>query len=470
MSFTSLYYFPFLFIVVIAYNYMGRRKKLGFLLAVSWFVYGLFGLSHFIILLFVTATGYFCGKNIKKNQKRKKIILAIGIFIIVGMLICTKYINMFFSWSEALLVGLGQKITLGECNIILPVGISFYTFQSLSYMIDAYRGKEIENSFVKYALYISFFPQLVAGPVEQSGKLIPQFCSQRISRQDVGVGICYLLSGSIRKFVIADYMAIFVDEVYGNVTEQSGINLLTATVLFSVQIYCDFSGYTHIALGSARFFGIQLTENFDRPYLAVGCREFWKCWHITLTKWFTEYVYIPLGGSRKGNRRKYFNIMIVFLLSGLWHGADLTFICWGGFFGIWRILEEISVKVKQTEKITQGHKLVKRFATFSLVCLSWVLFRSKNMEEAMEVFRRIFTMNQSCPFILGKMEAAGIAVRIGILAVIPRIILDKEFRVDMNNGEIKSSYVAVILLFLIVISMLFIFDKGSGSGFIYFQF
>ena len=294
MSFTSLWYFPFLCVSAFIYYFVDIRLKPYFLLALSWFVYVLFGIPHFLLLLFVTLVSYLCGLLTEGREKGKAIVLAAGVTMIAGSLFYIKYLGMFLSLFRT--AGLfPAELTFSERNLILPAGISFYTFQSLSYMVDVYRGRKKESSFVKYALYISFFPQLVAGPIEQAGRLIPQLDGRRAKPEDFFAGCRYLMSGCVRKFVIADYMAGFVDRVYGNVVQQSGADLLLATVLFAIQIYCDFSGYTHLAIGSARFLGIRLTENFDRPYLAVGCRDFWKRWHITLTKWFGEYIYIPMA-------------------------------------------------------------------------------------------------------------------------------------------------------------------------------
>lgn len=472
MSFTSLWYFPFLCTAAAVYYALDTRLKSCFLLAVSWFVYALFGLPHFLLLLFVTVTGYLCGILTEGREKGKSLVLAAGVLIIAVVLFYYKYVDLFLS-----LIGTDgiflRELTFPERHVILPAGISFYTFQSLSYMIDVYRGRKKESSFVKYALYISFFPQLTAGPIEQAGRLIPQLEGRRAELEDFSVGSRYLLSGCVRKFVIADYMAGYVDLVYGNVMQHSGADLLLAAVLFSVQIYCDFSGYTHIAIGSARFLGIRLTENFDRPYLAVGCRDFWKRWHITLTKWFTEYLYIPMGGNRRGERRKYVNIMAVFLLSGLWHGANLTFLCWGAFFGIWRIAEEIAGKaVCRSNRKRTGNKnpaavWFKRFGTFSLVSLSWVIFRSRSVPEAAEALRRIFFLEGGTALAAGRMELAGAAIRIGILALLPGMLQSRE------KGEkevMRSCYTAAVMIFLTAVCMIFMFEHGGDSSFIYFQF
>lgn len=467
MSFTSLWYFPFLAGVAVIYYVLPGRPRRCFLLAASWFMYGLFGLPHFLLMVSVTLITYLAGRLAGTGKKGRKAALAVCIILVAGILFYFKYFDMFLSGVEFLGGVFGGELTFSERHVVLPAGISFYTFQSLAYVIDVYRGQAPEKNFARYALFLSFFPQLVAGPIEQASWLIPQLETGKAEREDVSAGIRYLLSGCVRKFVIADYMAGFVDEVYADPSGQSGAVLLLATVLFAIQIYCDFSGYTHIAIGSGRFLGIRLTENFDRPYLARGCRDFWKRWHITLTRWLTEYVYIPLGGNRKGEGRKYFNILIVFLLSGLWHGADMTFVLWGAFFGIWRIAEEKT-------GVRTG-----RAATFALVCLSWVFFRSRSVSEAFLVLQRIFTWADGGMLPAGAAELAGAALRIGILALLPRII-PESFCPEKKESAGQTGrctadpaskyYIATVLGFLTAVCLLAAFGSGGGSSFIYFQF
>lgn len=467
MSFTSLWYFPFLAGVAVIYYFLPGCPRRYFLLAVSWFMYGLFGLLHLLLMWAVTLITYLAGRLAGMGRKGRKPALVVCIILVAGILFYFKYFDMFFSGVEFLGGVFGKKLTFSERYMVLPVGISFYTFQSLSYVIDVYRGQVPEKNFANYALFLSFFPQLVAGPIEQASWLIPQLETGKAGREDISAGIRYLLSGCVRKFVIADYMAGIVDEVYANPSGQSGAALMLMTVFFAIQIYCDFSGYTHIAIGSGRFLGIRLTENFDRPYLARGCRDFWKRWHITLTRWLKEYVYIPLGGNRKGEGRKCFNIMVVFLLSGLWHGADMTFVLWGAFFGIWRIAEEKT-------GVRTG-----RAVTFALVCLSWVFFRSQSVPEAFLVLRRIFTWADGGALPVGVTELAGAALRIGILALIPRIIPEsfspeKTGRTGQTGkctaNPASKYYVVTVLGFLTAVCLLAAFGSGGGSSFIYFQF
>ena len=448
MSFTSLFYFPLLAVEALIFRFLPRRFRVCFLLLLSWWIYFLYGWLPFGILVCITLCSYVVGLVLVKQQK-EKVKKGIILFAVTAM---TAF--LFYAKKNGIVVGNKSMI---------PVGVSFYIFQALSYLLDSYHGGKAERSFQKYALYLGFFPQVVADPIEQADHLIPQFDWMEATKADISEGITYLLSGCMRKFVIADYMAQIADRIYGDVYSQGGMNLLLATFAFAIQIYGDFSGYTHIAIGSARLFGIRLTENFDRPYLATGCRDFWKRWHITLTQWFTRYLYLPLGG----NRNKYRNIMIVFLVSGLWHGTDLTFVCWGAYFGIWRIAEDLFMRKAAAWKVDRVPGQIslwgKRMLTFSLVCLSWIFFRSRNMTEACEVFRRIFSLTGGSGTGIGIAEGIGMIGRTGLLAGLPVILRQQE-------NEKKRYYRNAVLILLIVAGMLMNFRSGGDSSFIYFQF
>lgn len=448
MSFTSLGYFPFLAVTAFLFRFLPEKFHTGYLLVISWWIYFMYGWQHFLILVMITVFTYLTGWGIEKTgrQDRKKWLTAAAVFGMAGLLFYAKHSGIMF----------GSKV-------IVPVGISFYLFQAMSYLMDVYHGEAAEHSFVRYALYLSFFPQVVAGPIEQADHLLPQFGREKVTGEDRREAVTCLLSGCVRKFVIADGVAETVDRVYGNINGESGAALAMATVLFAIQIYGDFSGYTHIAIGSARLFGIRLTENFNRPYLATGCRDFWKRWHITLTQWLTRYVYIPLGGKQNKCR----NILIVFFISGLWHGTDLTFLCWGAYFGIWRIAEEFVQKYKKPRKNIRTESVieitVKRAATFLGVCVSWIFFRSRNMAEACEVFRKIVLLQNGSTRGIGAAEFLEAVVLIVLLGMLPVILRKQE-------DEKKRYYRNTVLVVLIVVSMLCHFANGADSSFIYFQF
>ncbi|MBQ7955063.1 MAG: MBOAT family protein [Lachnospiraceae bacterium] len=298
-----------------------------------------------------------------------------------------KYYNFFAGAIEILT---GNSISMYKSSLLLPVGISFYTFQALGYSIDVYKGPDNggvrhEKNFINYALFVSFFPQLVAGPIERSANLLPQFREKHnFSVENATEGLRIILVGMFKKIVIADMLALVVDKIFSTYTQLNGLTLLLGIFFFTIQIYCDFSGYSDVARGSALLFGFRLMENFKAPYMSTSIKEFWGKWHISLSTWFKDYVYIPLGGSRVGEGRKYINLMVIFLLSGIWHGANYTFILWGILHGIYRVIEEFVCKhIKIKFRILPG-KLVAIFKTafvFCMVMLFWTYFRADNLAQ-----------------------------------------------------------------------------------------
>lgn len=289
--------------------------------------------KYILLIVFSSLTSYLGALLIEKSQSiiAKKTILVFSISISLGCLIFFKYFN-FFSEEFVKIVSLfGIKYSPIMIDVILPVGISFYTFQTLSYVIDVYNGGECEKNFGKYSAFVSFFPQLVAGPIERSADLLPQIKKEHSFVYEEGTyGLKLMLWGFFKKVVIADTLAGYVDSVFDSSHEFKGFALVCATVMFAIQIYCDFSGYSDIARGTAKLFNINLLVNFNSPYLSKSFKEFWERWHISLSRWFKDYLYIPLGGNRKGKSRTYINLVITFMLSGLWHGANVTYIAWGG--------------------------------------------------------------------------------------------------------------------------------------------
>jgi len=353
------------------------------------------------------ATGLFLesvktkGWDATKKQRVKKLIMLFSFGINLGILFYFKYTNFALSLAGAVLQKFGLAVQIPAFDIILPVGISFYTFQALGYTMDVYRDDlYAEKNFIRYALYVSFFPQLVAGPIERSKNLLKQLASpKKFSFTSARDGLLLMLWGLFLKMVIADRVAIFVDTVYGDYSAFPGVYLILATMLFAVQIYCDFSGYSIIAKGAAEVMGIELMENFDAPYLSTSVAEFWRKWHISLTSWFKDYLYIPLGGSRKGKFRKYLNKMIVFVVSGLWHGASLSFVAWGGLNGLYQIAGEVLSPIRKKlnqrlclNEISIGHKLIRMIATFVLVDFSWIFFRADSLKESVAIIKSMVTV------------------------------------------------------------------------------
>lgn len=334
MNFNSYQFLLFFPIVVLFFFLIPEKCKNLWLLIASWFFYACWNVRFLSLLIIVTAVSHVAGIVIEQTQKKKRAFV-IGFICLCGMLIYFKY--RFFVMNNLVsilkLVGIEAAFQPAH-SLILPVGISFYTFQAAGYLIDVYRGEiKAERRFIDYALYIAFFSQLVAGPIERAEKMLGQLKQERkFEYERLREGILILLWGYFLKLVLADRIAIFVDAVYADYgITYPGFYMAAATVFFSIQIYCDFYGYSTIALGTAKILGIDLVENFNAPYLSTNVAEFWKNWHMSLTSWFRDYLYIPLGGDRRGKAQKYWNTMAVFLVSGLWHGASLAFVVWGGY-------------------------------------------------------------------------------------------------------------------------------------------
>lgn len=396
-SLSFLLFFPAVILVYYLIPYKAPQwvRNL-WLLVASYYFYMSWNVKYVVLLLFSTLVTYVAGLLLSqvKNRERvllKKALMAAGILANLAVLFFFKYFNFGANTFNILAEKLHIGLHINGLNLLLPVGISFYTFQALGYMIDVYRDPEkVEKNLLNYALFVSFFPQLVAGPIERSENLLPQLRKRNpFVYEEFCAGFQIMLYGYFLKLVIADRIAIFVDRVYGDVANVKGSYLLLASILFAFQIYCDFYGYSTIAVGAARVLGIQLMNNFESPYLAVSPTEFWRRWHISLSGWFRDYLYIPLGGNRKGRVRKYINTMIVFLVSGLWHGAEWSYVIWGGLNGLYQVVEGILGKSfrKKTNKVKS---ILATVITFILVDFSWIFFRSSDTATAFAVIKRIF--------------------------------------------------------------------------------
>jgi D-alanyl-lipoteichoic acid acyltransferase DltB (MBOAT superfamily) len=423
-----------------------------------------------------------------KQTRIKKLIVAASFVANLGILFYFKYINFALTTISKIFAKAHIELNVPVFDILLPVGISFYTFQALSYTMDVYRDEiYAEKNFLKYALFVSFFPQLVAGPIERSKNLLKQLAVPKpFCFEDAREGLLLMLWGFFLKMVMADRIAIFVDTVYGDFSTYSGMYLIVATILFAIQIYCDFAGYSTIAMGAAKVLRIDLTENFNAPYLATSVSDFWRRWHISLTSWFKDYLYIPLGGSRKGKVRKYINKLIVFLVSGLWHGASFSFVVWGGLNGLYQIIGEMLLPIRNKivsilhlNRKSLGHKLLNLVGTFILIDFSWIFFRASGMKESIEIIKSmIFTPN---PWVLfdGSLYSCGLddknfhLMLVGIL-----IMLFADF-CKMKGIKIREIILQQDYWFrwlFISLSILGILTFGKygpaydSANFIYFQF
>lgn len=402
MLFNSIDYLVFFPIVTLVYYLIPRKVRHVWLLAVSYYFYMCWNVKYVVLMAASTVITYLSGIGIEYvkgrdnvRRVRAKLIVAASFVSNLGILVLFKY----FAWILDNLNSIFHMSVSMPFSLILPVGISFYTFQALSYTCDVYRGDvEAEMNPVRYALFVSFFPQLVAGPIERTGRLLPQInglCENKVSMEKIRDGLCLMLYGMFLKIVIADRAAVLVDTIFDHYTDYGFVELALAAVLFAFQILCDFNGYTIIARGSAQVLGIRLSDNFQQPYLATSVHDFWRRWHISLTSWFTDYLYIPLGGSRKGQFRKLLNTMIVFLTSGLWHGASWHFVAWGMLHGIYQNVDTLLRAGKRGETDSRGKGglsgIVKIVGTFIFVDIAWVFFRANSCSAAVGFFRQMMT-------------------------------------------------------------------------------
>lgn len=478
MLFNSAGYIVFFTIVCLVYFILPKKLKRVFLLLASYFFYSCWNLKYSLLMLFSTVATYLTAiaMDMVGAKKKKKLYLGLCFFVNLAILFVFKYYSFTVNFINKILGIAALSIDMPVIDVLLPVGISFYTFQALGYIVDVYRGEiKAERNFINYALFVSFFPQLVAGPIERSKNLLTQIDTLGTRRyENLSKGLLYILWGFFLKLVIADRAAIFVNQVFDSYQGYSYIFLCYGALLFAVQIYCDFYSYSIIAKGSAKILGYDLMDNFKAPYLSASITEFWRLWHISLSTWFKDYLYIPLGGNRKGAFRKHLNVLIVFLVSGLWHGANYTFVLWGLIHGVFNILEDSFKGITKGIRDNFIYKNIRRLITFVVAVLSFVVFRSKNIGEAKAYLLGILkgqagTMDASIAFPYE--DTVILLIAIAILVVIDILIYNKVKLAD--NIERRSLIVRwPIYIFLLIATLIFgIYGPGySEAQFIYFQF
>jgi D-alanyl-lipoteichoic acid acyltransferase DltB (MBOAT superfamily) len=391
-----------------------------------------------------------------------------------------KYFNFFNTNLLVLGKALDLRYPVPVLNIILPIGLSFHTFQSLSYVIEVYRGRQkVERNLGIYALFVMFYPQLVAGPIERPGNLLNQFYEvHRFDYRRVTEGLKLMAWGMVKKVVVADRLAIFVNHVYGAPDAVDGIGLIVATVFFAFQIYCDFSGYSDIAIGAAQVMGFRLMKNFDRPYFAASVAEFWKRWHISLSTWFRDYVYIPLGGSRCGKGRWYANLLVTFTVSGLWHGANWTFVVWGALNGVYLVGSLITAGLRRRIITATGltaapalHHAIQVSLTFLLTCVAWVFFRANSLHDACNILSRMITDFTFSPNGLRGHELQATDMLIALLSIVALLLIESSqkrvrLREKIAGMPLLLRWGTYVALGLCILN----FGKFTDAKFIYFQF
>lgn len=498
MSFSSGTFLLFFPIVTIIYFLIPQKIKYIWLLVASYYFYMGWNAEYALLILTSTVITYFSGlvlegikkKNLIQEKKKRymKICVAVSMISNLGILGYFKYTQFLYDLARKVFALFDIQMVEHHFDILLPVGISFYTFQALSYTMDVYRDDVYaEKNFLKYALFVSFFPQLVAGPIERSKNLLVQINeNHKFDFVNLKTGFLTMLWGYFLKIVLADRIAVFVDTVYGNYEAYAGTYLVVATVLFAVQIYCDFNGYTMIARGAAKIMGFSLMENFDAPYLSTSVSDFWRRWHISLTSWFKDYLYIPLGGSRKGTLRKHINKMIVFLVSGLWHGASLSFVAWGGLNGLYQVLEEIlrpaigkAADFLKLKRDSICACIVKGFVTFVFVDFAWIFFRANSLKESLSVIKQMVTVYNPWILMDGSLYQCGLSEKsflfmlicIGILLVADickRKKIDLLLLYEEQDWLFQCVFVAVFVTFILIFGHYG--PAYDAANFIYFQF
>lgn len=495
MLFNTPQYIIFLPIVVIIYFFIPKKVRYIWLLAVSYYFYMQWNPLYVALLFLCTLITYVGGRiihslscsmvnsqeiTIQKIKKKQQICFVICIILNLCIL-------AYFKYSEFGLIYLNRLLRMMHINeiswnydIVLPVGISFYTLQALGYLIDIYRGEICaEKNFLRYALFVSFFPQLVAGPIERSKNLLVQLHEpHKFDYENLRKGLLLVLYGMFLKMVIADRAAIIVDTVYNNSAVYQGFYIIVATCFFSIQIYCDFYGYSTIARGSALIMGIHLMDNFNAPYFSRSVKEFWRRWHISLSGWFRDYLYIPLGGNRKGKVRKSLNLLMVFGVSGLWHGAALSYVLWGLINGVYQLIEDIIIGIKHLNS-RFSRRLLQTVVTFFLITFAWMLFRAGSLGNSYTMLINMFKLNNWTILFDGSLYELGVAknyMNVLVLSILALFIVDYYKYKERDVAELflkQGWWFRVSLIMLMIFTILLYGCYGEMydiQQFIYFQF
>lgn len=479
MLFNSLEFLVFYVVVTILFFVIPHKIRWFLLLAASCYFYAAFVPIYILILFFTIIIDYYAGIQIEKATTHRKKFLIISLIANVGILAFFKYFNFFIDNINSVSHFFGSGMSLPILKIILPIGLSFHTFQAMSYTIEVYRGNQkAEKHFGIYALYVMFYPQLVAGPIERPQNVLHQFHEKKeFSFENLWFGLRLMLWGLFKKVVIADRLSIFVDAVFDTPSDHNSFQLVIGALFFSIQIYCDFSGYSDMAIGAAKTMGFDLMTNFNRPYFATNIKQFWDRWHISLSSWFRDYVYIPLGGNRVGNSRLFLNFAIVFLLSGFWHGANWTFIIWGALHATYVLMNMFIYKKFNWFNIYQ-FKFYKPLAwafTFLLVAFAWIFFRASSLNNALDYISNMFiNTNKNYTISISNMKDGSFELLFGMRSyVIVLFCLLILFLVEFKLSPVfleKFRFINDILFCGIILLLVMFFGVFQKETFIYFQF
>lgn len=466
MLFNSQVFLVFFIIVFSLYwTIPNKQVKLQniLLLIASYVFYGWWDWRFLSLILFSTVVDYILGLKIAKSETKAKLYLMMSICTNLGLLAVFKYFNFFIESWVGFWALFGVEMSTGTLNIILPVGISFYTFQTMSYSIDIYR-KELEptKDFINFATFVSLFPQLVAGPIERASNLLPQLESERKwTHQRFVDGIFQISVGFFRKVVVADSIGSLIDGIYNTPDIHNSTSILMAVILYSFQIYFDFSGYSDIAIGTARILGFDFKRNFNLPYFSCSITEFWRRWHISLSTWLRDYLYIPLGGNRKGIVMQYRNLFITMLLGGLWHGSSWNFVVWGSIHGILLALE------KRFDLIPKNYRLLNNLVIFALVSFIWIFFRSLSFADSSIIIQKLFSADYGAPYIGSPNIIITVFYGLFLALCLDILLFKRNVSLEHFGTTLKPVFYVLSVTFIVINIILF---YSSASNFIYFQF
>ena len=494
MLFNSLEFLIFLPITFAVFWLTPNKWRWIPALIASYYFYMYWNPRLVSLILFTTLVSYVCGILVERNHdkpKLKKIILAATLVTSIGTLLFFKYFNFLYEAFFDVAVMLGANEPLGYFSIMLPVGISFYTFQTASYVIDVYKGDiPAEKHLGYFALFVTFFPQLVAGPIERPADLLPQLRAEKSIRKIDYVGAFrFMMVGFFKKIAVADAIGVIVNTTYENVAAATGLSSLVSTVLFAVQIYCDFSGYSDIAVGCAKLFGVNLIENFKTPYASRSIKEFWNRWHISLSRWLRDYIYFPLGGSRVKQARWVLNTFIVFFISGLWHGASYTFIVWGLLHAAYQVIGKYTLSARDNlwgrvikKSDSKIISVIRTVCTFLLVDFAWIFFRASSLTDAGLIIKRIFTDYSFTTEYMEKTASnlsLSLPIALYVLFAIALLVVSERMKYPQiaNNNTTSSKLTAslrfsayILMVWCVITVWIALQAADVGSSFIYFQF
>ena len=466
MLFNSLPYLIFFPTICIIYWMLPNKLRNTMLLLASYYFYMSWEPYYAVLIVFTSVTTWGCAILTDRSEEHKKMYITLCLIVNLLILFTFKYYNFAIDTLHSITGTIGFRLNIPYSSLLLPVGISFYTFQCIGYIIDVYR-KDIkpEKNFITYALFVSFFPQLVAGPIERAKNLLPQFHRKHYFNGDDFIdGLKMMIWGFFMKLCVAGNVSPYVDAVYNNVAHHNGTSMLLASVFFSFQIFCDFGGYSLIAIGTAKCIGFKLMQNFNHPYLSISVRDFWHRWHISLSSWFTDYIYIPLGGSRCSKTRHQMNLLLTMLTSGLWHGANWTFIFWGGLHGIFLVCNSIYSRLRKKKAMTP--MFLRVLMTYMFTTLAWIFFRANTISDAMTIIDKVFTDHGQL------FKGDGIpALVLPIMMIVILLVkeLKDEYRLPIRLMHNSNPWISILSSALVIIIILLCAEFNSGQ-FIYFQF